>query len=81
MRTTLTIDDDVAAKLAAEVRRQGVSFKEVVNETLRIGLETRREMAAVEPFKVRARAMGRRAGLNYNDIGELLERIEGPDHP
>ena len=35
MRTTLTLDDDVAAKLKAEQSRAGLPFKEVVNETLR----------------------------------------------
>ena len=34
MRTTLTLDDDVAAKLKAEQSRAGLPFKEVVNETL-----------------------------------------------
>jgi hypothetical protein len=34
MRTTLTLDDDVAAKLRAETRRSGRSFRDTVNETL-----------------------------------------------
>jgi hypothetical protein len=80
MRTTLTLDEDVAAKLKAEVRRRGLSFKEVVNETLRAGLETHRESAQVAPFKVKARALGRKPGLDYDNIGELLERLEGPSH-
>ena len=33
MRTTLTLNDDVAAKLEAESRRAGRPFKEIVNET------------------------------------------------
>ena len=37
MRTTLTLDDDVAAKLKTESQRAGRSFREVVNETLRRG--------------------------------------------
>jgi hypothetical protein len=35
MRTTLTLDDDVATKLRAESQRSGHSFRDVVNETLR----------------------------------------------
>ena len=42
MRTTLTLDDDVAAKLKTESRRAGRPFKEIVNETLRAGLASRR---------------------------------------
>jgi hypothetical protein len=38
MRTTLTLDDDVEAKLRAEMRRSGSSFRETVNRVLRLGL-------------------------------------------
>ncbi len=37
MRTTLTLDDDIAAKLKAEARRSGRSFKAAVNDLLRLG--------------------------------------------
>ena len=81
MRTTITLDDDVEKKLDAEVRRRkGTSFKEVVNETLRIGLLTRRELKATEPFKVKARSMGTRPGINYDNVADLLEHLEGASH-
>ena len=41
MRTTLTLEEDVAAKLKAETRRTGRSFKETVNEILRLGFNAR----------------------------------------
>jgi hypothetical protein len=37
MRTTLTLDDDVAAKLKTEAQRTGAPFREIVNEVLRRG--------------------------------------------
>ena len=80
MRTTLTLDDDVAAKLNSEMRRSGKSFKDVVNHFLRMGLNARREFKMSDPFKVRARKLGLHPGLNYDNIGELLEQIEGPRH-
>lgn len=80
MRTTLTLDNDVEAKLNAEMRRTGKSFKEVVNEILRIGFNARREYLASKPFKVRARKLGIRPGLNYDNIGDLLEQVEEPEH-
>ncbi len=78
MRTTLTIDDDVAFKLKNEAKKAvGKSFKEFVNETLRLGLiareESNRETSA---FRVRSRQLGVNKGLNYDNIGELLEQIE-----
>ena len=78
MRTTITLDDDVAAKLKAEVRKTGASFKEVVNETLRKGFFVHPH--AAEPFEVEAKPLGLRPGLNYESFEELLEQVEGPLH-
>ena len=81
MRTTVTIDDDVATKLEAEMRRQRSSnFKQILNDFLRRGLLVRRELAASKPFRVRARRMGKMQGLNYDNVGELLEYLEGAEH-
>lgn len=81
MRTTLTLDDDVAAKLKAETRKSGRSFKETLNYFLRLGLSSgRRLKQSKKPFKVRARAIGVRAGLNYDDVWGLIEHVEGPLH-
>jgi hypothetical protein len=81
MRTTVTIDDDVAAKLQAEMRRQrSGNFKQILNDVLRRGLLVRRELAASKPFRVRARRMGKIQGLNYDNVGELLEHLEGADY-
>jgi len=81
MRTTVTIDDDVATKLEAEMRRQRSSnFKQILNDVLRRGLLVRRELAASKPFRVRARRMGKMPGLNYDNVGELLEHLEGAEH-
>jgi hypothetical protein len=77
MRTTLTIDDDVAAKLKEELQRSEGLFKELVNDTLRTGLRVRSLLQKPRKFKVRARDLGFRPGLNYDNIGELLEQIQG----
>jgi hypothetical protein len=81
MRTTLTLDDDVAAKLAAEARRAGRPFREVVNETLRRGLVARRPTAARPPFQVEARDIGAlKPGVALDNVSDLLDQIEGPTH-
>ena len=79
MRTTLTLDDDVAAKIRSDARKSGKSFKQVVNEALREAFiaRARKELT---PFKVKARPLGLRPGLNYDCISKLLEEAEGPDH-
>jgi hypothetical protein len=81
MRTTLTLDEDVAVKLKAESRRAGRSFREVVNETLRRGLASRRPTASQQIFKVTARDLGAlRPGLSLDDVAALIEHIESPLH-
>ena len=77
MRTTLTIDDDIAMKLkSASEKAKDKSFKDIVNETLRRGLFTKEESNDSVGFRVRSRRMGIRKGLSYDNIGELLEQIE-----
>jgi hypothetical protein len=81
MRTTLTLDEDVAARLQAESRRTGRSFKTVVNEYLRAGLAQRRAAKTATTFKVRPVHMGAPLpGRSFDDISALLEQIEGPEH-
>ncbi len=81
MRTTITLDDDVAEKLQTEMRRRRTTnFKATLNDVLRHGLLARRELAAAKPFKVRARRLGNKPGLNYDNVGELLEQLEGSSH-
>jgi hypothetical protein len=81
MRTTLTLDDDVAAKLRAEMRRSGRAFRDVVNDTLRRGLANQRAAVRKQPFKVSARDLGKlRPGLSLDNVAELIEQVEGSLH-
>jgi hypothetical protein len=80
MRTTLTLDDDVYAKLDAEVRKSGESYKKIVNDLLRRALLSRSHVKRGGTLKVHARPLGRRPGLNYDNIGDLIEQLEGPPH-
>jgi hypothetical protein len=76
-RTTLTLEDDVAARIRDEARRQDRPLKDVINDLLRAGLETRRS-PGVEPYEVPSRDMGVRPGVDLDDIQGLLDRLDGP---
>ncbi|MGA6983704.1 MAG: CopG family transcriptional regulator [Candidatus Sulfotelmatobacter sp.] len=78
MRTTLTLDDDVANLLKKEARKSGEPFKQVVNRFLRLGLTAKPQ--ARKPFVVKPFNLGPPSGLNFDNIGELLEVLEGPEH-
>jgi hypothetical protein len=80
MRTTVTLDEDVATQLEREMRRSQKSFKRALNDTLRAGFAARQRAAEAPPFEIEARALGTRPGLDYANVAELLEVAEGPDH-
>ena len=77
MRTTLTIEDDVAVQLKRLRREQDASFKELVNEALRRGL---RDMKAApqkrKPLRTRAFDMGKPL-INIDNVTEALAHLEG----
>jgi hypothetical protein len=72
VRTTLTLDDDVAAKLRTEARQSGAPFKQIVNRVLRLGLKAQTQAKALPPFKVKTRDLGLRPGFDFDNIEELL---------
>lgn len=78
MRTTTTLDDDVAAKVTAEAKRTGRSFKDALNDLIRRGLTAKRAEKPRERFVVNARDLATREGISLDNIGELLEQVEGP---
>lgn len=80
MRTTLTLDEDVAVKLHSEARKTGRPFKETVNACLRAGLSLKKAAKATTPFRVHPFDMGLRDGVNIDKISSLLDEIEGPEH-
>ena len=81
MQITLTLDDDLAAALEEEVERSGRPFKDAVSSLLRRGLGATHRSRPARPFEVRAYHLGMPpADLDLDNIGELLERIEGPMH-
>jgi hypothetical protein len=80
VRTTLSIDDDIASLVEHEVQRTGDSFKGTINRLLRQGLMASREKAAVKPFVVTPIPMGLGPEHSYDKISELLEELEGPYH-
>ncbi len=80
MRTTLTIDDDVAAALEQIRKAQELSLKELVNEALRQGLkEMSRPPRKVKPYKTKSASLGRCFAGSLDDISEALTIAEGED--
>jgi hypothetical protein len=74
VRTTVTLDADVAAKLKALARRRGISFKEALNQAVRAGLRGRPQPPpALAPY---TQAMGLRPGINLDKALQLASVLE-----
>jgi hypothetical protein len=78
MRTTLTLDDDVAALLEQVQKQREATFKDVVNTALRRGLEEMQGKSKPRaPFHTQALALGRSRLPNLDGIAEALAIAEG----
>ena len=74
MRTTVTLQPDVAAAVESLRRERHVGVSAAVNELIRSGLG--RSNAAVRPFEQRTSMMGARTDVA--NVAEVLELLEGP---
>lgn len=81
MRTTLTLEKDVAARLRQLARRQGRPLKVVVNEALRAGLAAvERPASRPAPFRTTGFDLGPSLVGSLDNIGEVIARVEGEAH-
>ena len=65
--------------LKKEIRRSGVSLKAAINHFLRLGLANSKRHGR-KPFRVTPVKAELPPGLSYDNVGELLEAIEGTTH-
>jgi len=77
MRTTLTIDDKLAEALKEAAYRSKKSFKEVINETLRLGLAAEQSPRNAKPYKVKPVSLGGLIpGIDLDKALQLADAIE-----
>lgn len=76
MRTTLSLDDDVAAQLDAWRAKQNLTFKEAVNSALRRGLTELSRPKTRKPFRTKPIDMGPCRLANLDNIWEVLDEVE-----
>jgi hypothetical protein len=76
MRTTLTLDSDVAERLNAEVARTDRAFKAVVNDALRRGLQLPSAGKRRAAYAVTPRRLAFRPGIDTDKLNELADELE-----
>ena len=79
IRTTITLDEDVVERVKQESRQRGDSFKDTLNNLLRLALSVEKAPAERKPFKVQPFRAKPVPGLNYDNVAELLDYAEGED--
>ena len=76
MRTTLTLDDDLAGILKQKARQAGVPFKEIVNRTIRAGLGESGSARERNPPKTISHSFGFAPGIDLDKLGQLADELE-----
>lgn len=77
MRTTITIEDDIAIRLTELQKSKGISFKEAVNLLLKKGLAAEEMPPKIKPFKVKARSLGKPLiDVNFDKTSEVLDKLD-----
>ena len=80
MRTTLTLDDDLARRLKEIARQQERSFKEVTNEVIRRGLTVgEQQVEGVREFRVKPRECGLKSGVDPHKLNQVYDELEIED--
>ena len=82
MRTTVTLDDDLAIRLDRHRAQRGQSFKQALNEAVRAGLAKLEERVDAVPqvSQTRPLPLGRRLAGGIDNVGEVLAIVEGEDY-
>lgn len=75
MRTTLTLDPDIAAYLKEKSKSEDKSFKETVNEVLRAGIAPAQRTRQTK-FKVKAHRGGFVTGVDQLKLNQLHDELE-----
>ena len=76
MRTTLTLEPDVARQLKSRMAEQEVSLKELVNDALRRGLSATPASRPKKPFRVASHSFGFKPGIDMSKLNQLLDELE-----
>ena len=79
MRTTLTLDDDLAGLLKERAAKQGISFKAAVNNAIRDALGREAMEGGGNPPKTIPHAFGFRPGIDLDKLNQLVDDLEAEE--
>jgi hypothetical protein len=79
VRTTVTLDRDVAEGLEREMRRSRRGLKATINEALRRGLRLGTRAPRPPRFEVRPQALGAKPGIDPDRMNQLVDELDAQD--
>jgi hypothetical protein len=78
MRTTLTLEPDVARKLKKRMAARKLTLKDAVNQALRAGLEAEPSQGRVR-FQVEPHSFGFKPGIDLDKLSQLADEMEAEE--
>jgi hypothetical protein len=78
MRTTLTLDPDVAEKLKRRIAETKLPLKRVVNDALRAGLSPKKN-GRTSKFKVEPHSCRFKPGIDLDKLNQLADDLEAQE--
>lgn len=79
MRTTLDINDATLSELRKRAGARGQSFRETVEETLRLGLAAT-ALTGKKKVKLKTYAVGIKSAYRGTSLNQLYDQLESEDH-
>lgn len=79
VRTTININDALLDELKARAAESGKSLRQVLEDTLRLGLGAARVAGPGRRFRVRAHPLGLKAGFHGTSLNQLYDQLEAED--
>lgn len=80
MRTTRTIDDDIAVRIQDLRRRHGHSLKQVINRLLCEGLRSSHQTPHAKPYRTKTHKLGLKPGFDAAGFNQLAEELEAEEY-
>lgn len=79
MRTTVTLEPDLAKKVKALAHRSGLSFKQALNDVIRRGLTSPAHQDAQPKYTLEPHPSGFRPGIDQGKLNQLFDQLEVED--
>jgi hypothetical protein len=79
MRTTVTLEPDLAKKIKALAHRRHLSFKQALNEVIRLGLTSPARQDPQPRYTLEPHPSGFRPGIDTGKLNQLFDQLEVED--